>query len=131
MAVPQRHSDANHDRERGTGTEVFDGADRVKSQKKRSYEPEKMQRWYADDEPGRSQEMRAADSGQGEDRRSRLERGLRALSRNDERVNCSLERVRDAEYHADQHDEGRGNNHSCDQRCSTPVWRQFVFKKLF
>src|SRR5258708_19018525 len=91
----------------------------------------KMQRWYADDEPGRSQEIRAADSGQGEDRRSRLERGLRALSRNYERVNCSLERVRDAEYHADQHDEGRGNNHSCDQRCSTPVWRQFVFKKLF
>src|SRR6266436_5709204 len=30
----QRHSDANHDREGGTGTEVLDGADRVKSQKK-------------------------------------------------------------------------------------------------
>jgi len=49
-----------------------------------------MQRWYADDEPGRNQKIRAADSGQGEDRRSRLERGLRALSRNDERVKLLL-----------------------------------------
>src|SRR6266481_9011468 len=121
MAVPQRHSGANHDRERGTGTEVFDGADRVKSQKKRSYDPEKMQRRYADDEPGRSQEVRAADSGQGEDRRSRLERGLRTLSRNNERVNRALERIRDAEYHADHHDERRGNNHAYDQRRSTLV----------
>src|SRR5260370_42379603 len=121
MAVPKRHSAEKYDREGGTGAEVLDGADRVKSQKKRRYDPEKMQRRYADDEPGRSQKIRAADSGQGEDRRSRLERGLRALSRNNERVNCSLERVRDAEYHADHHDEGRGNNHSCDQRCSTPV----------
>src|SRR5258708_20784285 len=120
MTVPKRHSDANHDRERGTGAEVFDGADRVKSQKKRSYDPEKMQRWYADDEPGRSQEIRAADSGQGEDRRSRLERGLRALSRNDERANCPLELAREAKSHAAEHVEVRGHNNSPAPSSYTP-----------
>src|SRR5258708_13121732 len=111
MAVPKRHSDANHDREGGTGTEVLDGADRVKSQKKRRYDPEKMQRRYADDEPGRSQKIRAADSGQGEDRRTRLERGLRALSRNNDPVNSSLDRAMNPEYHPYPHPDPPATHH--------------------
>ena len=58
-----------------------------------------------------------------------LQCGSRAFTRNQKRINCALECVRDAERHSDDHDEGRGERHPRYQGAPAWVRRELLFEE--